>query len=323
MRISAILSILVLSSMLSSCLKKELALPAPLPGELETVQIAIGYPYVNQVYYDCESNSIVASNSKYDWDLAFECGGEGYHVVLNTALGMLLADMGTDFNAINSTSGAQWLWDSPSGNLDSTAFGNWINQGRVYILDRQYNAQGTHQGYKKIQLISVNATQYTLRSADLNGNNEVVHTIQKTPSRNFVHFTFQNNGATKILEPDKDSWDLLFTNHHHKFSNLPLPFVLTQVLSNKYNGVRVAEDNQGAFPYIILADTAAYQFTDFWDEIGYDWKILNNQDNSFTIDEQKSFIVMTTGGLYYKIRFVDFYNDQGEKGYPKFEIQKL
>lgn len=162
-----------------------------------------------------------------------------------------------------------------------------------------------------------------MRSADLNGNNDATHTIQKVHTRNFVHFSFQNSGQTKLLEPDKDSWDLLFTNHHHKFSNLPLPFVLTQVLTNKYNGVGVAEDNQGAFSYLSLADTSAYEFTDYWDEIGYDWKILNNQDNSFTIDAQKSFMMRTTGGLFYKIRFIDFYNNQGEKGYPKFEIQKL
>ena len=26
---------------------------------------------------------------------------------------------------------------------------------------------------------------------------------------------------------------------------------------------------------------------------------------------------------YYKLHFIDFYNNLGEKGYPKFEIQEL
>ena len=66
-----------------------------------------------------------------------------------------------------------------------------------------------------------------------------------------------------------------------------------------------------------------YTFTNYWDEIGYDWKIRNSQDNSFTIDANKSYILKTTEELFYKIRFTDFYNSSGVKGYPTFEIQKL
>jgi len=126
-----------------------------------------------------------------------------------------------------------------------------------------------------------------------------------------------------LLEPEKNAWDLLFTNHHHKFDNLALPFVLTQVLTNKHNGVVVAEDNNNNFFNITLKDTINYNFTNYWDEIGYDWKIRNSNDNSFTIDEKKSYVLKTTQGLFYKIRFIDFYNNIGEKGYPTFEIQRL
>ena len=71
----------------------------------------------------------------------------------------------------------------------------------------------------------------------------------------------------------KDDWDLLFSNHYHKFSNLPLPFVLTQVLINKENGVLVAENSDANFEELELRDTANYSFTNDWVEIGYDWKI--------------------------------------------------
>ncbi len=309
---------------LSSCLKEETPIPIPEPGNMETVQIEIGYPYTNQVYYDCSSNSVVKTNTKYDWDLSFECSPNGFHVLVNTAKGIFISNKGEiPFSSATSISGATWLWDAPSGNLDSTAFGNWKNTNNIYIIDRQYNSSGTHLGHKKMQLQSVNEQSYTFKYANLDGSNEITYIINKDVSRNFIHFNFDNAGQTLFLEPEKNSWDLLFTNHYHKFSNLPLPFVLTQALTNKQNGVLIAEDNNNNFVNITLQDTSNYQFTNVWDEIGYDWKIRNSQDNSFTIDSNKSFIVKTTEGLFYKLRFIDFYNNSGVKGYPTFEIQKL
>lgn len=314
---------ILLVILLSSCIKEETPVLAHQPGDVETVQIEIGFPYLNQVYYSCSSNSVVSTNTKYDWDLSFECSEDGNHVLLNTAKGMLTSNGGTSFQAVTDTVGAIWLWDASSGNLDSTALGNWINTNNVYIVDRQFDATGSHLGFKKIQLQSVNNLSYTFKFADLDGSNAITYTINKNINLNYIHFSFNNSGQTLALEPDKNTWDLLFTNHQHKFSNLPLPFVLTQALINKENGVLVAEDNNSNFSNITLQDTANYIFTNNWDEIGFDWKIRNSQDNSFTIDPVKSFILKTTQGLFYKIRFIDFYNDSGVKGYPKFEIQKL
>lgn len=309
---------------LSSCLKDEMPVPAPIPGNVETTQIEIGWPYTNQVYYDCVTNSVVKTNTKYEWDLSFECDANGFHVLLNTAKGIFIANQGNvPFSSVTSASGVNWLWDAPSGNLDSTAFGNWQNTNNVFIVDRQFSAAGGHVGYKKIQLMSVDNQGFTFKYANLDGSDEVTYTVNKDGDRNFIHFNFDNGGQTLALEPNKDDWDLLFTNHYHKFSNLPMPFVLTQVISNIHNNVRVAEDNNNQFNSISLLDTSNYVFTSVWDEIGYDWKIRNSQDNSFTIDGNKSYLVKTTEGLFCKIRFIDFYNSTGNKGFPTFEIQEL
>lgn len=309
---------------LSSCLKEEVPVPYPLPGKLNKVVIEIGYPYLNQVYYNCNTNCVVSTNTKYDWDLSFECSENGFHVLLNNATGMLLANMqNVNFSNLNSTNGAKWLWDAPSGNLDSTAFGNWINKNNVYIIDRQYNDNGQHRGYYKFELINVSNNNYTFKFAKLNETEGKTFVINKHRNISFIHFSVDNGGVEKQLEPDKNKWDLLFTNHHHKFDNLIMPFVLTQVLINKHYNVVAAEDNANNFLNITLKDTANYVFTNNWDEIGHDWKIRNSTDNSFTIDAKKSFLVKSSNGLFYKIQFTDFYNDKGEKGNPTFNIQKL
>ena len=308
-----------------SCEKEELPLSAPQPGNIETKIIEIGYPYLYQVYYDCGSNSVVSTNTKYDWDLALESSPEGYHIMLNTAKGMLISNEGgKSFAQVNTLDGVKWLWDSSTGNLDSTAIGNWrLNMEQVYILDRMYDVNGNHLGYVKMQLLEVTETQYKIRTANLDGTQEQEFIIAKDVDRNFVHFTFDNGGTTVDIEPPKEEWDLLFTNYQHFFTNLPLPFVITGVYSNRFNDVVVGESSKGDFLNVELADTSLFEYQKRQDAIGYDWKIRNSSDNSFTIDANKYFVVKTTEGLFYKIRFIEFYNEQGEKGYPKFEIQKL
>lgn len=311
-------------------MKKDLPVPAPEPGDLQTKVIEIGYPYLNQVYYRCIDNKVVSVNTKYDWDIAFENSMEGFHLKVNTAKGILVANQGTvDFSSVTTASGVTWQWDSSSGDLDSTAFGEWLNpmslasKHEVFIIDLQSDVNGNNLGYRKLIMDSVNSISYTFTYANLDGTNQQTRTVFKDPTRNFTSFTFSEGGETVAIEPPKEDWDLCFTNYQHFFSNLPLPFVITGVLSNRYSNVKVADNTGDGFMSVNLSDTSAYSFTDRADEIGYDWKIRNSLDNSFTIDPNKYFILKDQNGFYFKIRFTDFYNDQGQKGYPTFEIQKL
>ncbi len=307
-----------------SCLREEHPLPSPIPGNIETVTIEIGFPYLYQVYYDCKTNTIIQSNTKFDWDIAFESSPEGFHILLNNALGMLAVNLGDKpLSHIPEVSDISWSWDNPNGNLDSTAIGDWRGKNSLFLINRQYDDEGKFIGYEKMKISFVDETQYSVSFCPKDSVNATTLIIPKKFDKNFVFLSFSDGGKILDLEPPKNDWDLLFTNHHHKFDNLPLPFVLTQVLTNKYSGVIAAEDNEGKFTSIMLQDTLQYSFTNVWDEIGYDWKIRNSSDNSFTIDAQKSFLIKATDTKYYKIRFIDFYNNAGQKGYPKFEIQRL
>ncbi len=59
------------------------------------------------------------------------------------------------------------------------------------------------------------------------------------------------------------------------------------------------------------------------DVIGYSWKEYNFGSSTYEVDPSKNYIIKTTEGMYYKIHFIDFYNDQGDKGTPVFETQLL
>ncbi|MBI3235467.1 MAG: hypothetical protein HYZ42_15755, partial [Bacteroidetes bacterium] len=59
------------------------------------------------------------------------------------------------------------------------------------------------------------------------------------------------------------------------------------------------------------------------DVIGYNWKTYDAASGKYTTRKHVNYIIKSKNGLYYKLRFIDFYNNKGEKGYPKFEFQRL
>ncbi|MBK7129982.1 MAG: HmuY family protein [Crocinitomicaceae bacterium] len=314
---------------LHACMKEDKPIPSPQPGNIESVMIEIGYPYLNQVYFSCENNEIVSTNTKFDWDLGFECGPNGFHIIVNTARGTLVANAGElAFEDVQSSAGLEWTWDRSSGDMDSTAFGEWLNSGgdsrkEIFIVDRQSDSEGNNLPMKKIRIDSVSQSSYYITYANLDNSQLFSKEIPKDNSRNFISFSFDNEGEVKTIEPPSTDWDLCFTNYQHYFSNLPLPFVITGVLSNRKSGIVCADIPFNGFEQAVLADTALYVFTNRADEIGYDWKIRNDLDNSYTIDENKFFMLKNQQGVFYKIRFTDFYDQQGNKGYPTFLIQKM
>jgi hypothetical protein len=58
------------------------------------------------------------------------------------------------------------------------------------------------------------------------------------------------------------------------------------------------------------------------DEIGYDWKIWNMSANKYTM-ANKIYIIKDVRDNYFKLKFVDFYDDNGKKGYPKMAWELL
>jgi hypothetical protein len=77
-----------------------------------------------------------------------------------------------------------------------------------------------------------------------------------------------------------------------------------------------------AFDTIALADTATLTFYSDVNIIGFDWKSYNFQTAQYTVKPYKNYIVRSRNGLYYKLRFLDFYKD-GIKGNILFEYQLM
>jgi len=343
MKIISAIILLLFIVFLSSCFKEDEKIPPHDPGDvsLDSVKVAQDGLYYFQVYYDLSSKAVVSTNLKDDWDLGFECTEAGTKIKPNTSTFMVAAKTGlTDFNAPIDTTGYTWVYDASSGNPDSTAFGDWVAytdpdstkeySNEIYVIDRGISATGIYRGYKKIVFQEVTDSTFTFRFANLDGSDEYYFTVTKDPTVNYICFSFENGGEQLNLEPPKEDWDLLFTQYTtllYTDEGDPYPYLLTGALSNP-TALTVAQDTLYDFENLSLEIAESFVYSTVLDEIGYDWKDVTGDVTSgsvtYVIVEGLYYVVRDIDGYSYKLRFVSFYNlDNGEKGYPTFEFQRL
>ena len=316
--------IFAISAVFTACEQEEIPVinePGETPGVI-TNQLEMGDDYQTQMFYDLGTNSVVGQNLKTSWDLGFEASPSGWRVVLNTANGGAVANTEiSDFESVTSASGWEWKNEVNSGNLDSTAFGDYRETLNVYIVDRGFDVEGNSLGFFKIVIESVDESNYTIRAANLDGSNEQTLSIPKNDELNFVAYSFEL-GSVVSVEPPKDSWDILFSQYTFVFIDPPTAYIVTGALINR-NGVEVAVDYSTPFENIDLEFANSLEYTNNIDVIGYEWKFFDFTAAIYLVDSDINYIIKDTEGRIFKLHFTDFYNQNGEKGAPEFEVQEL
>jgi hypothetical protein len=308
--------------LMASCEKDELPVPAHNPGDVIDNSVEIGSDYLNQIFFSLDNNRVESSNAKTDWDLSFESGSEGYHIFLNSSTGMALSK--TDLNQLSETidpASAEWSWDATSGHRDSTAFGDWRSANNIYLLDRGYDENGEDLGMVLVQPEENPDGNYKLsfRYLDETTIHEII--LTKSAIHNRIHASLNGAGSQVYIEPEVESWDLMFTQYTHLFEG-PTPYLVTGVLTNT-NTIEVALDTTKNFADINREEMDHYQFHSVQNIIGYNWKIYDYYGGVYQIRTNISYLIRKENGVVWKLHFVDFYNDSGERGYPRFEYQEL
>lgn len=326
--------VLVLMLLLTSCFKEDEMVTPHQPGDLSEQTIAMGQYYTTQEYFDLGTNSVISTNSKDIFDLRFSCADSNIFVRLNSAKFMRAANTNdTAFFTAIDTTGQDWLYDVASGNLDSIALKDWysingsdtIFTQKVYFIDRGIDALGHIQGVRKLRISGYRNNKYSLEYSNLNNSNYYKMEVEKQPDRNYVELNL-NAGETQLkIEPIKDDWDIVFTQYTDILTtsnNEDYPYLVTGVLLNP-NNVLAALDTSMAFDQITIADVMDFEFSKLENFIGYQWKLYDFDAGYYTVLTDNNYIIKDVEGYYYKLRFVGFYNNTGEKGYPKFEFQRL
>lgn len=336
--IKYILYIFVLISVVS-CIPDENPVKAYDRGGILSSKVTLGPNYTEQVFFSFDQNKYLLTNEIYAWDIAFSCKDSSNDIVLNTSKFMKIADMGfkafadittTDLNALTEE---QWIFDRPSGNLDSAAFHNWwevkdgkvISLGKVYIVDRGTNEIGKKLGNVKFQILDYDYKTYKVVYANLKDNVSHEYTITKDNLYNYTYLSFEKTGKTLQIEPPKATWDVVFT----KYTEL----LYTSLGDSMWYSVVGAylNPNGGEGAMIRHADFATIdarvldtiKLSKNTNSVGHDWKYFDLNANTYKVTPDIIYIVKGISGFYYKLHFMDFYDDSGNKGTPLFEFQKL
>jgi len=324
--------LLLLPLLLNSCFKKDAMVPMPNRGNVRVDTIAMTSSYQYQIYFRLDSGVVVSRNERTRSDLGFDCSHEGYHIILNTADFMRIADLGVRaFGQNVDTSGVKWKFDKSDGNPDSIATGQWFNivngdtvsNGHIWVLDLGRDTAGISLGLRQVIFDSLKNSRYYFRVAPVKGGTISPAVVEKDPSVNYMYYGIRNGGELQ-LEPSNTQYDLIFTQYTTLLftsTGSSDPYLVTGVLTNP-KGVTVSVDSVHAFSSIDLSLARTLTYTGARDAIGYDWKVYNFNANSYSVRTNLSYIVTDIRGYYYKLRFTSFYR-AGVKGYPIIETQRL
>jgi hypothetical protein len=329
--------IIPLSMLLVSCEKEDKPMVLPPPGSLQTMTSKMGVYYDDQVYVDFSTGNQTISPYRA-FDLAFEASPDGFRLYLNTAKLMFVNNTYSTDISTTDTTGHEWKTETDHLYDDSTAFGTWFNgsmqsYNHVYVIDRGRTEHFGLSRWRKMQVLSVNDNEYRIRFSMINNTGLTEFTIPKNPDYSLMYFSFESGGSMIQAAPPKNEWDIVFTKFTHTYYEEPVTspyryYMVTGALLNRWSDNentimrKDSTSNFKPFEEITGVDMINYPFYKEAAIIGFDWKTYDF-NLGYIVYNDRYYLLKDPGGYYYKIRFLDFYDDQGNKGACTFEYQRL
>lgn len=323
--------------LLSSCIPEESPITPIERGDLTTAELDFTmYDYTS--YFNLASGSFISQHSQYNWDIAFDCRPDSHYVVINTGKSVKGAAVtGKPFKEVNSQNKPDSLFiDHPNGYGDRTVFGDWWQESGasdVFVLNTGINQRRRPQGDYKVQLKLNQDKSLEVRYQKF-GEEEQRVTLIKDPSKNYVYLNFREPESKLENEPNKELYDLIFTSKAEYVAptavdeddlSEAIQYQVRGVYLNPYQVEAALFENLDSLEFIDITydDVSIVPLKNAANVIGWDWKSINLDANVYSVDNSKTYLIKSVNGLLYKMRFIKFYNDEGSRGYPEFEIKQL
>jgi hypothetical protein len=332
MKLQNIFLILFISAFFTACFEEDERVTPHEPGDELTVEIKYSI-YDTMHYFDCSSNQVIQMYANNEWHLGFETAEDGWQILLNSAPNYYIRHTGSDdFDGLTAVpDGYDWVFDKSDGDRDSTAIGKWVS---FTDTDTSYSNEvillGSFNGInysvvKKFVFTFVDAEKYEFRFANLDGTEDATIAIEKDTSVQYTYFSVINGGSI-VSQPVKTDWDLLFCQYStilYDDEGVPTPYSVRGVLLNPFE-VEVAVDSTMTFADISFADIENLNYSKRTDIIGWEWKdFVGIETGTYEVNPDINYFIRDFAGFYYKMRFINYYNSEGKKGYPVFEYQQL
>lgn len=304
----------------TSCLKEELPVEPVPKGDLASNQIEMGSTYGNQVWFDLDENQVVQVEDKYAYTFVFS--GSDQSPRLNTAIGITVAEVeGAQLGDFIDYAALAFKTDISTLEQDSLAMVNALDLKGVYAVNLGFDPIGRPLGYAQMSIEKL---------SDLNWIVEVY--LESDGSTSQLEIDLKNEATQlgvninngEIIElPSISDYDLLFTTYTYVFYEPEFMFYqVSGALINPHRTMAYQKSDIDFSTYE-LEQAQAELLINFADVIGYDWKYYDYNAGIYAVDPSQVFTIQARSGYIYKLRFVDFYNENGVKGYPTFEFQRL
>jgi len=307
-------------------------------GEINEVHVE-NSAYTHQTYFDLSSNSEVLSVEIADWDLEVETSGKMEMIKLNPAGSYrVFKTTSTDINdVITLPAIPDWTFDNPSGSITGMSFHNW-NNNEVYVIGKKEASfdptAPSIVPFAKISFVKT-SNGITVKWKRTDESTVSEFTLKTTSSSHpYTWFSFETKGEATTQPPSPDDYDLIITSYTGAVSDGAMSYIfeLRGALTNRVTGVASYRYNPGEadddeyieiFNNLTTNNIEVEKYKVEADAIGYDWKSFSRATMSYEIDKSNMFFVRDNDGNNYKLRFTNYYNTNGDKGYISFTYALL
>lgn len=306
---------LVSISLLWSCEKEEL--PKPILDHQGSVfqVLEMGENYGNQVGFSLQ-HAQINTLDVMDWDIYIYPNKD---IRINTSRFMKVLKVNSENDFVVEHPDTDFNYDEYSSNAFD--FKLLVSEDvNYYILDLGRNVEGDvlYKLYLKIHLSSDNLVSLEYKKAE--ETNWTSKQIELTSS--FGHF-YSFLSEVQMVNPLFVQSDFYCGGYITRFEEAELDYLVRGILVNITKDISLAQVDDKTYEDITLDDVTSFDFRNQIDEIGYDWKAYNIDEGLYIVDDTKVYIVKYSNGLIYKLKFIDYYNDKGEKGYPTLSYTLL
>ncbi|WP_107039644.1 T9SS type A sorting domain-containing protein [Brumimicrobium mesophilum] len=280
---------------------------------IETVSIGAGY--ADETWYSLE-NGDQGTKTAADWDLAFDLGGFGTSIRINSGNGVLLyaypnGDV-NDWAMVDTTGLSTWeaVYNSEStwfeGALDQNINPNdpfdvgWgIYDMNTHIIsgDSIFIIKLIDDTYRKLRIDQMAGGAFDFTFANLDGTNEVQAQVVKADytDKLFGYYSIQNEVAVDHEPVTVENWDLFFGKYT---GFIPTPYNLTGIIAGPNTEVVQIDGVSDVANY---NDWGAETFTTDISTIGADWKEFVFSSMSYEIADDVVYFVKTQAGDVWKL----------------------
>lgn len=309
----------------------------------------------NQVYVDLVTSKEV-SVKRDSWTIGFRNKEENFNVILNSSIFTAAAELEkTDIDAVTEEEVKAlkkrvtvFTYDPADGKYVDDPYLNFDKNAikpiqakqelnKVYLINLGHEVptrkqiggsvgkEGKHIGWRKIRILR-KYNGYLLQYAKLNEKTHKEIFIRKKNDYAFTYFDLKKEKVVSVA-PRRTDWDICFTTFTYKFQkgkSKGMSYAFSDcILSNTLGGVtgyKVSETKDSIlykdFTKVNIKKSELKKRRTF---PGTSWRNVFERD----VIKDNFYIIKTTKGVIYKIKFLQIMNDKEERGNTKFTYEIL